>query len=101
MSAEDEEAYGVLNRFIDGFFPARWVMREGHDILDEDGEMTFEVHPINTKALVEFRSYGEAVNILGLCSLYFSIFLLPDLTFFFCFVFSSRLTQGHHFCFCR
>ena len=41
MSSDDEEAYGVLNRFVDGFFPARWVTREGHDILDEDDEPKF------------------------------------------------------------
>ena len=54
MSVEDEEAYGVLNIFVDGFFPTRWVTREGHDVLDEDGEPMFEARPINTKALVEY-----------------------------------------------
>ena len=58
MTAKDEEAYNVLNRFVDGFFPARWIMREGHDILNEDGEPMFEARPINTKALIKFRSYG-------------------------------------------
>ncbi|CAI8591638.1 unnamed protein product [Vicia faba] len=53
MNAGDEEVYGVLNKFVDGFFPARWVTREGNDILDEDGESTFEARSINTKALVE------------------------------------------------
>ena len=68
MGVEDEESFGVLNRFVDGFFPSRWVTREGHDILEEDGEPTFEAHPINTKALVECRTYGQAVNLLGFCS---------------------------------
>ena len=54
----DEEAYGILNKFVDGFFPSRWVTREGDDIPDEDGYPTFEACPINTKALVECQSYG-------------------------------------------
>ena len=70
MSIEDEEAYGILNKFVDGFFSARWVTREGDDILDEDGYPTFEARPINTKALVEFQSYGQAIDLLG--SLLFS-----------------------------
>ena len=68
MGVEDEQAIGVLNRFVDGFFPSRWVTREGHDILDEDGEPTFEACPINMKALVEYRTYRQAVNLLGFCS---------------------------------
>ena len=68
MSGEDEEAYDVLNRFVDGFFLARWVTREGHDILDEDGEPTFEARPINTKALVECQTYEHVVNLLCFCS---------------------------------
>ena len=58
ITAESEEAYSVLNKFFDCFFLARWVTREGNDILDEDGEPTFEARPINTKALVECQSYG-------------------------------------------
>ena len=96
MSAEDEEAYGVLNWFIDGFFPARWVTREGRDILNEDGEPTFEARPINTKVLVEYRSYGRVMDLLGFCLLDFTILLLS----FFCFVF-PRLTRGYRFCFYR
>ena len=53
MSVEDEEAFSVLNHVIDGLFPSRWVMMEGNDILDKDGEPTFEARPINTKALVK------------------------------------------------
>ena len=68
MSVEDEESFGVLNQFVNGFFPSRWITREGHDILDKDGEPTFEARPINTKALVECRTYRKAVNLLGLCS---------------------------------
>ena len=83
MSTEDKEAYGVLIWFVDGFFPVICVTREGHGILDEDGEPMFEARPINTKALVECRSYGEAVNLLGFCLLDFAIFLLLDLTFFY------------------
>ena len=77
MSAEDEEAYGVLNKFFDGFFPARWVTREGDEVLDEDGYLMFEAHPINTKALVEFQSYGKAVDLLGflLCSIDILLYL--------------------------
>ncbi|CAI8617795.1 unnamed protein product [Vicia faba] len=41
MSVEDDEACVVLCKFVDGFFPARWVTREGGDILDEDGYPTF------------------------------------------------------------
>ena len=58
MSVEDEEAYGILNKFVDGFFPAQWVTMEGDDILDEVGEPTFEARPINTKVFVKFQSYG-------------------------------------------
>ena len=79
MSIEDEEAYGVLNRFVDGFFPARWVTREGHDVFDEDGEPTFEARLIYTKVLVECQSYGQAVDLLGFL-LTFTILIA-----FFCF----------------
>ena len=65
MSTEDEEAYGTLCRYVDSFFPARWATREGKYILDEDGYPTFEALPINTKALVECQSYGQAANLLG------------------------------------
>ena len=65
MSVADEEAYVVLNKFVDGFFPDRWVTREGDDVLDEDGEPTVEARLINTKALVEYQSYGQAVELLG------------------------------------
>ena len=75
MSAEDEEAYGILNKFVDAFFPARWVTREGDDILDEDGYPMFEARPINTKALVECQSYGQAVDLLGLLLLILFLFL--------------------------
>ena len=54
MSADNRETYGVLNRFFEGFFPDQWVMRGEHDILDKEGEPTFEACPINTKVLVEF-----------------------------------------------
>ena len=81
MSAEDEEAYGILNNFIDGFFPAQWVTREGNNILDEDGEPMFEARPINTNALVECQSYGKVVELLG--------FLLTLLIAFFSFFVSS------------
>ena len=66
MSADNGETYGVLNRFIDDFFPVQWVTREEHNILDKDGEPMFEARPINTKVLVEFRSYGQVVALLGL-----------------------------------
>ena len=66
MSTEDEEAYGTLCRYVDSFFPARWATREGKDILDEDGYPTFEARPIDTKALVECQSFGQAKNLLGL-----------------------------------
>ena len=78
MSAEDEEAYDVLCEFVDSFFPAQWVMREGDDILDEDGYPVFEACPINTKALVECQSYGQTVDLLGfslLPLLFYSIFI--------------------------
>ena len=58
MSVEDEEAYIFLCKFVGGFFPTRWVTREGDDILDEDGYPTCEARPINTKALIECQSYG-------------------------------------------
>ena len=74
MSVEDEEAYAVLCKFVDGFFPARWVTRRGDDILDEDGYPTFEVHPINTKALVECQSYGQAVDLIGFLLLLLLLF---------------------------
>ena len=74
MCAEDEEAYVVLYKFVDGFFPARWVTREGDDILDEDGYPTFKARPINTKALVECQSYGQAVDLLGFLLLLLLLF---------------------------
>ena len=83
MSAEDEEAYVVLCKFVDSFFPVRWVTREGDDILDEDGYPTFEARPINTKVLVECQSYGKAVALLG--------FSLPHLLFYSIFVVFARL----------
>ncbi|KAL5080186.1 hypothetical protein RYX36_008607 [Vicia faba] len=51
--------------YVDIFFPARWATREGKDILNEDGYPTFEARPIDTKALVECQSYGQAANLLG------------------------------------
>ena len=65
MSVEDEEAYGTLCKYVDSFFPARWVTREGEDILDEEGYPIFEARPIDTKVLVECQSYGQAVDLLG------------------------------------
>ena len=65
MSPEDEKAYGTLCRYVDSFFPARWATREGKDILDEEGYPTFEARPIDTKALVECQSFGQAANLLG------------------------------------
>ena len=77
MSAEDEYTYGILTRFVDGFFPSRWVMREEHDILDEDDESMFEACSINTNTLLECRTYEQAMNLLGfrLCDLFHSYFL--------------------------
>ncbi|KAL5058119.1 hypothetical protein RYX36_029723, partial [Vicia faba] len=40
MSAEDEEAYVVLCKYFDSFFPARWVTREGKIFLTRKGDMT-------------------------------------------------------------
>ena len=82
MSAEDEEAYGILCKYVDSFFPARWVTREGEDILDEDGYPTFEARPIDTKALVECQSYGKAVDLLGFLLL--SCSFIPFSLFFAC-----------------
>ena len=67
MNVEDEGAFGILNKFVNCFFPSRWVTRDGDDILGEDGEPTSEAHPINTKALVEFHTYGDVATLLGLC----------------------------------
>ena len=65
MCSEDEQAYGALCRFVDSFHPARWVTREGDDILDKDGYPTFESRPIDTKALVECPTYRQAARLLG------------------------------------
>ena len=67
MDAEDEWDFGILNKFVDGFFPFRLVTRERDDILGEYVEPTFEARPINTKALVKYRTYGDVVVLLGLC----------------------------------
>ena len=90
MSTEDEEDYSVLNKFVDGFFPARWVTREGNDILDEDGEPTFEARPINTKALVECQSYGLVIDLLG-----FLLYSIDSPLYLFS---SMWLTQVHFLC---
>ena len=74
MSTEDEEAYVVLCKFVDGFFPARWVTRDGDHIPDEDGYLMFEARPINTKALVECQSYRQVVDLLGFLLLPLSLF---------------------------
>ena len=67
MSVKDEGAFSILNRFVNGFFPSRWVTREGDDVIDEDGEHTFHARPINTKALIKCHTYVQVVAILGLC----------------------------------
>ncbi|CAI8601241.1 unnamed protein product [Vicia faba] len=93
MSVEDEEAYGVLNHFVDGFFHAKWVTQEGRNILDEDDDPMFEARSINTKALVEYQSYGQAVDLLGFFAYFY--YCLPS------FVSSTKLTRTHFLCFCR
>ena len=47
----------------------------GKDILDEEGYPTFEARPIDTKALIECQSYGQAVDLLG-CFLSYSFVLV-------------------------
>ena len=79
MGSEDEKAYDTLCRYVDSFHPARWATREGEDVLDEEGYPTFEARPIDTKALVECQSFGQAARLLGRLLLEFACHLFAYL----------------------
>jgi hypothetical protein len=90
----------VLQNFVAGFRPAKLVTRAGEPVLDEEGNQQFVPRFIHTKRLLECRTRAEVHEVLGRSfdllpvytfsqtyPVYFVVFLSPDLTCIFCFIF--------------
>ena len=65
LDAQDQLSYEKLFAYVKGFSPVKCVDVNGTLLFDEEGEYLLVNRLINTKALLECSSNGEAMRLLG------------------------------------
>src|SRR4051812_6999693 len=79
----DTGGYQRLASFVDGFRPAICTYPNGDPLFEEDGGPMMEPRYINTKAVLECGSYGDAMILLGKIAIICSSNIFLVLTLYF------------------
>ena len=74
LGADDKEAFEKLCQYVNSFIPAECVDKGGKFVLSDNGEKVLYARLINTKAILECQSVGEAMQLLG-SELVYSLFV--------------------------
>ncbi|XP_058768787.1 uncharacterized protein LOC131642566 [Vicia villosa] len=83
LNERDTGGYQRLASFVDGFRPAVCTYPNGDPLVEEDGGPMLEPRHINTKAILECGSYGDAIILLGEITISCSNNILSVLTLYF------------------
>ena len=65
LDARDQLLYEKLSAYVKGFSPTKCVDVNNNLLFDDEGEYLLVNRLINTKALLECSSNGEAMRLLG------------------------------------
>src|SRR3954471_712846 len=83
LNERDMGGYRRLASFVDEFRPAMCTYPNGDPLFEEDGGPTMEPRYINTKAVLECESYGDAMILLGKIAIICSSNIFVVLTLYF------------------
>ena len=65
LDSQDQLSYGKLSVYVKSFSPAKCMDVNNNLLFDDEGEYLLVNRLINTKALLECSSNGEAMRLLG------------------------------------